>query len=295
MSVKAFTDYLLLEKNYSVHTVNAYQRDLETFSLFVNENHDYLSLEQVNYSLIRQWIVALVDEGITNRTINRKISSLNSYYKFLQKSGQIENNPLRKHKALKIGKKVQLPFSKDELNTVLEYAIVVNDFESARNKLIIELFYTTGIRRIELINIKLSDLDLKNKQFKVLGKRNKERYLPIIDSLSSAINEYLKYRSEINLTKDNKYLFLTKKGLKIYEMLVYRVINKYFSKASSKAKCSPHVLRHSFATHLLNEGADLNAVKELLGHTSLAATQIYTHNSIAELKKVHAKAHPRNR
>ena len=295
MSVKAFTDYLLLEKNYSKHTVNAYQSDLETFNLFVNENHDNLSLEQVNYSLIRQWIVTLVDAGITNRTINRKISSLNAYYKFLQKSGQIENNPLRKHKALKIGKKVQLPFSKDELNTVLENAIVVTDFETARNKLIVELFYTTGIRRIELINIKLSDLDLKNKQFKVIGKRNKERYLPIIDSLSFAINEYLKYRSEINLTEHNKYLFLTKKGLKIYEMLVYRVINKYFSEASSKAKCSPHVLRHSFATHLLNEGADLNAVKELLGDTSLAATQIYTHNSIAELKKVHAKAHPRNR
>lgn len=295
MSLQAFSDYLSLEKNYSKHTVLAYLRDLEIFQEFLNENHQAQSMDGVSYSEIRQWIVELVNSGISNRTINRKISSLNSYYKFLQKVGELDKNPLKKHKALKVGKKVQLPFSEQELKQVIENAIEVNDFESARNQLIIELFYATGIRRIELVNLKLKDLDINNKQIKVLGKRNKERYIPLIDTLVDTIQCYLNFRSQLQEITDKDNLLLTKKGLKVYEMLVYRIINKYFSEASSKAKCSPHVLRHSFATHLLNEGADLNAVKELLGHTSLAATQVYTHNSIAELKKVYAKSHPRNR
>jgi integrase/recombinase XerC len=295
MSLKAFSDYLSLEKNYSKHTVLAYIRDLEMFQAFLNENHDSEPIEDIDYSEIRQWIVELVSSGVSNRTINRKVSSLNSYYKFLQKTQQIETNPLRKHKALKVGKKVQLPFSEQELKKVLENSIEVVDFESARNQLIIELFYATGIRRIELINMKLSDIDMSKKQIKVLGKRNKERYVPLLSSLVKSFDTYLKYRISLPEVADKEYLFLTKKGVKIYEMLVYRIINKYFSIASSKAKCSPHVLRHSFATHLLNKGADLNAVKELLGHTSLAATQVYTHNSISELKKVYAKTHPRNK
>ena len=294
MSLEAFSNYLSLEKKYSKHTVLAYGRDLELFQVFMIDNHDSRSIENVSYSEIRQWIVELVNEGVSNRTINRKISSLNSYYKFLQKVKEIETNPLKNHKALKVGKKVQLPFSEEELKNVLEGAIEVIDFESARDQLIIGLFYATGIRRIELVNLKISDIDFSKKQIKVLGKRNKERYIPLINSLESSINVYLEFRKTLAVIKDKEMLLLTKKGLKVYEMLVYRIINKYFSKASSKAKCSPHVLRHSFATHLLNEGADLNAVKELLGHTSLAATQVYTHNSIAELKKVYSKSHPRN-
>ncbi|GAB4164691.1 MAG: tyrosine-type recombinase/integrase [Winogradskyella sp.] len=295
MSLKAFSEYLSLEKNYSKHTVLAYIRDLEMFQEFLNDNHNSEPVEKVDYSEIRQWIVELVNGGVSNRTINRKVSSLNSYYKFLQKSQQIETNPLRKHKALKVGKKVQLPFSEEELKQVIEDSIEVEDFESARDKLIVELFYATGIRRIELVNIRLPDLDISNRQIKVLGKRNKERYIPILSSLVKSLDIYLSYRNTLPKIEDREHLFLTKKGVKIYEMLVYRIINKYFSMASSKAKCSPHVLRHSFATHLLNKGADLNAVKELLGHTSLAATQVYTHNSISELKKVYAKTHPRNK
>mgnify|MGYP003675209276 CR=1 FL=1 len=294
MSLNSFSDYLLLEKKYSKHTVLAYSKDIENFRDFINQHHDSNNIEQVGYSEIRQWIVQLVDNNISNRTINRKVSSLNSYYKFLLKTEDIQVNPLKKHKALKVGKKVQLPFSEQELKTVLESSIEVNDFESARNLLIIELFYATGIRRIELVNIKLADINKGNCQVKVLGKRNKERYIPLIPSLLKSLNRYLEYRTKLEDIQDNDMLFLTQKGLKIYEKLVYRIINKYFSEASSKAKCSPHVLRHSFATHLLNQGADLNAVKELLGHTSLAATQVYTHNSIAELKKVYAKSHPRN-
>ncbi|WP_369998008.1 tyrosine-type recombinase/integrase [Winogradskyella sp.] len=294
MSLKAFSDYLLLEKKYSQHTALAYMRDLEMFQEFLKEQHDSVSIINAGYSEIRQWIVEMVNSGISNRTINRKVSSLSSYYKFLQKIQQIEANPLKQHKALKVGKKVLLPFSEGELKQVLEHSIDVDDFESARDQLIIEFFYATGIRRIELVNIKISDVDFSNKQLKVLGKRNKERYIPLMDSLAKSLRRYLDFRDKLPVIEDKNILFLTKKGLKVYEMLVYRIINKYFSKASSKAKCSPHVLRHSFATHLLNEGADLNAVKELLGHTSLAATQVYTHNSIAELKKVYAKSHPRN-
>lgn len=294
MSLKAFSDYLLLEKKYSKHTVLAYVRDLEMFQGFLNNHHNSEDISKVNYSEIRQWIVELVNNKLSNRTINRKVSSLNTYFKFLLKTQSIDINPLKQHKALKVGKKVQLPFSEEELKIVLESTIEVYDFESARDRLIIELFYATGIRRIELVNIKLVDVDLSNKQLKILGKRNKERYIPFIATLLDSLKIYLDYRSQLQSVEDHDILFLTKKGFKIYEMLVYRIINKYFSKASSKAKCSPHVLRHSFATHLLNQGADLNAVKELLGHTSLAATQVYTHNSIAELKKVYAKSHPRN-
>ena len=290
MSLKAFSEYLVLEKTYSKHTVLAYIGDAETFQEFLNKHHNSEDIAQVGYSEIRQWIVELVNNDISNRTINRKVSSLKTYFKFLLKTQSIEVNPLKHHKALKVGKKVQLPFSEQELKDVLENSIEVNDFESARNQLIIELFYATGIRRIELVNIKLLDIDVSKKLVKVLGKRNKERYIPLIESSVSSLKKYLEYRIQLPLIENNEMLFLTK----IYEKLVYRIINKYFSEASTKAKCSPHVLRHSFATHLLNQGADLNAVKELLGHTSLAATQVYTHNSITELKKVYAKSHPRN-
>jgi integrase/recombinase XerC len=295
MSLKPFTDYLLLEKNYSVNTITSYKKDLESFGEFISKEYQTPSIDQVNYPLIRNWIVSLVDSGISNRSINRKISSLNSYYKFLQKIDVIGTNPLAKHKALKTNKKVQIPFSEQEMNVVLNELALETDFEGLRNKLIVELFYATGIRRIELIQIKLNDIDLHNKTLKVLGKRNKERYIPLISTVIETFNIYMIERNSLNLIIDKNYLFLTKKGLKIYETLVYRIINDYFSKASSKVKRSPHILRHSFATHLLNQGANLNAVKELLGHTSLAATQVYTHNSISELKKVYSNTHPRSK
>lgn len=295
MLLKAFLDYLLLEKKYSQLTVNAYKKDIETFLNFVNEEDQTTTIKEVHYSQIRSWIVSLVQKDITNRSINRKISALNSFYKFLLKIEEVNLNPLSKHKALKTSKKVQIPFSEKEIATVLDQINHDQDFEGLRNKLIIELFYSTGIRRIELINIKLKDVDLINKTVKILGKRNKERIIPLLPMIINSVNSYKLERSKLVTITDNEYLFLTKKGVKIYETLVYRIINDYFSKASSKAKKSPHILRHSFATHLLNEGAELNAVKELLGHSSLAATQVYTHNSIAELKKVYAKAHPRSK
>jgi len=295
MLLKAFLDYLLLEKKYSQLTVNAYKKDIETFLNFINEEDQTTTIKEVHYSQIRSWIVSLVQKDITNRSINRKISALNSFYKFLLKIEEVNLNPLSKHKALKTSKKVQIPFSEKEIATVLDQINHDQDFEGLRNKLIIELFYSTGIRRIELINIKLKDVDLINKTVKILGKRNKERIIPLLPMIVNSVNSYKLERNKLEIITDNEYLFLTKKGVKIYETLVYRIINDYFSKASSKVKKSPHILRHSFATHLLNEGAELNAVKELLGHSSLAATQVYTHNSIAELKKVYAKAHPRSK
>lgn len=295
MLLQSFIDYLSLEKKYAVHTVKAYRRDIETFQGFLNEEYNACSLKKANYTQIRSWIVNLVETDISNRSINRKVSSLNAFYKFLLKIDEIKINPLAKHKALKVAKKVQIPFSEKEIGNVLEDFNFDNTFEGVRDKLIIELFYSTGIRRIELVQLKLSDVDFSKRNIKVLGKRNKERYLPLLDSVIKTIEGYLSLREKIVRNNEMKSLFLTKKGDEIYETLVYRVINNYFSKASTKVKKSPHVLRHSFATHLLNQGADLNAVKELLGHASLAATQIYTHNSIAELKKVYAKSHPRNK
>ncbi len=293
--IKAFTEYLLHEKNYSPLTVKAYQADLEEFSKFILDEYNSNAINDVNYAQVRSWIVNLVEAGISNRTINRKTSSLNSYYKFLLKTDSININPLSKHKALKTSKKIQIPFSENEVKEVILDLEPETDFKGLRNRLIVELFYATGIRRIELVQIKLSHLELSNKTLKVLGKRNKERFIPLIDSVVDTAKQYLDVRNGLETIVDKEHLFLTKKGLKIYENLVYRIINDYFSKASSKVKRSPHIIRHSFATHLLNQGANLNAVKELLGHTSLAATQVYTHNSIAELKKVYSNAHPRSK
>ncbi|GAA4816434.1 tyrosine-type recombinase/integrase [Litoribaculum gwangyangense] len=295
MSFQSFIDYLLLEKNYSKLTVKAYQNDLKSFLEFIEKEYETNSINKVNYSQVRSWIVSLVESGLSNRSINRKVSALNTYYKFLLKVGGISINPLLKHKALKTSRKIQVPFSEAEVLLALDNLNFGNDFESIRNKLIIELFYSTGIRRIELVELKLTSIDLSNKTLKVLGKRNKERIVPLLKSVVKTTNEYLKSRKALESISNHDSLFLTKKGVKIYETLVYRIINDYFSIASSKVKKSPHILRHSFATHLLNQGADLNAVKELLGHSSLAATQVYTHNSIAELKKVHVNAHPRSK
>ena len=236
----------------------------------------------------------LVDDGVSNSTINRKISSLRTYYKFLLKIGDIEVSPLAKHKVLKTAKKLQVPFSEKEIENVLEILKEDESFTGIRNKLIVELFYSTGMRRGELVNLKLNDISVSQKTIKVLGKRNKERIIPLLPSALSTIASYLGYRKDLNSIKDTKCLLLTEKGTKIYETLVYRVINNYFSKASEKVKKSPHILRHSFATHMLNEGADIKSVKELLGHSSLASTQIYANNSISKLKQVYKNAHPRN-
>jgi integrase/recombinase XerC len=292
---KAFQEYLQLEKNYSLHTVTAYGNDLIFFKEFLKSNFEMEQLEEVNYSMIRSWIVAMVDDGVANSSVNRKIASLKSFYKFLLKIKVIKSSPLLKHKSLKTPKKLQIPFSENELDMVLNNLKFPDGFEGIRDKLIIDLFYTTGIRRIELISLKMQNIDLHNRTLKVLGKRNKERILPIVPVIASQIEKYLAERTQLEVIKDSEYFFLMLKGVKLNDSFVYRLINYYFSNISEKVKKSPHILRHTFATHLLNNGADLNSVKELLGHASLASTQVYTHSSLSELKKVYGQAHPRNK
>ena len=295
MSIKSFIDYLQLEKKYSLNTIKAYENDIMSFSDYNKNEFDQSSISKVDYSQLRSWIVKLVESKISNRSINRKISSLNTYYKFLLKIEKIKKNPLDNHRALKTKKIIQLPFSEKEVISALDINNFQNSFEGKRDRLIIEMLYSTGIRRIELIDLKIKDIDFSSKRIKVLGKRNKERFIPMLESTISLINEYMDYRNELKRIKSKDFLFLTSKGEKIYENLVYRITNKYFEYVSTKVKKSPHILRHSFATHLLNNGADLNAVKDLLGHSSLAATQVYTNRSIEEIKKVYSNTHPRNK
>ena len=295
MSIKSFIDYLQLEKKYSPNTIKAYENDITSFSDYNKNEFDQSSISKVDYSQLRSWIVKLVESKISNRSINRKISSLNTYYKFLLKIEKIKKNPLDNHRALKTKKIIQLPFSEKEVINALDINNFQNSFEGKRDRLIIEMLYSTGIRRIELIGIKINDIDFSGKKIKVLGKRNKERFIPMLESTISLIQDYTDYRNELKRIHNKDFLFLTSKGEKIYENLVYRITNKYFDYVSTKVKKSPHILRHSFATHLLNNGADLNAVKDLLGHSSLAATQVYTNRSIEEIKKVYSNTHPRNK
>lgn len=293
MPINSFLQYLQIERNYSDHTITAYKNDLESFQEFCKSEYDLKNITKANYSIIRSWIVQLISQEVSNRSVNRKISSLKSFYKFQQKIGEIETSPLVNHKALKTEKKVQVPFSEREVEDVLEQLKSEGDFTSVRDALIIELFYLTGIRRSELINLKESDVDFHKESLKVLGKRNKERLIPLLPRLKKSIQNYLILKRELG--HKELRLLVTEKGKKIYDTLVYRIINNYFSKVSSKEKKSPHIIRHSFATHLLNEGADINAIKELLGHSSLASTQVYTHSNLGQLKEVYNQAHPRSK
>ena len=291
MPISHFLEYLQLEKKYSPHTVKAYEMDLRTFTEFLYTEFDQEDLIHVNYPQIRNWIVSLVNSGITNRSVNRKVASLKAFYKYLVKTNQLIATPLASHKALKTKKTVQIPFSEEEITDVI-LGIEPNSFKASRDLTIVTMFYATGVRRSELVGMKLQDLDLDNGLIKVLGKRKKERYMPLLPELAKQLRVYLGFREAL-ISENSTDLFLTEKGDKIYETLVYRIINNYFSEASNKTKKSPHILRHSFATHLLSHGANLNSVKELLGHSSLASTQVYTHSNIAELSKVYKGSHPR--
>ncbi|WP_010180920.1 tyrosine-type recombinase/integrase [Aquimarina agarilytica] len=296
MLIDQYSDYMLLERNCSELTVKAYVSDVKAFVLFYEAEYGVVDLKSVNYPEIRQWIVELVNEGISNRSINRKLASLKSFYLFLQKTEVIQVSPLVKHKPLKMEVKAKLPFSEVEIADVFElFEKDLSDFFKLRDRVIIELLYTTGMRRAELVGLTIGSVDLVSNNLKVLGKRNKERIVPLLEVTVRLLSKYIdgykeRYNSEILSP-----LFLTNRGVKIYENFVFRLINSYFGKVSVKNNKSPHILRHSFATHLLKNGADLNSVKELLGHSSLAATQVYTHNNIAELIEVYRQSHPRNK
>ncbi len=293
MSIPRYIEYITFERKYSSHTQLAYSKDLQSFQQFCQETFEEQDIDQLPYTIIRSWIIALVDQGKSNRTVNRKISVLRSYYNFLLRTEIITVSPLRKHIPLKETKKVHIPFSEKEMATLLEG----NHFEDSRKgvlqKTIIELLYATGMRRAELIALKSSDVSFDTATLRVLGKRNKERLIPIISTLATTLQEYQKLAEQNPNFEHNSFFIQSEKGGKVSENFVYKTVNDYISLVSTKVKRSPHMLRHSFATHLLNKGADLNAVKELLGHASLAATQVYTHTSIDKMKKVYAQAHPR--
>lgn len=295
MSIKSFISYISLEKKYSNNTRIAYQGNLDEFHKFCIEKYDIQKIEKLEYTIIRSWIVFLIESGNTNRTVNRKISVLRSYYKFLLKTGTIKISPLKKHKPLKESKKINIPFTVKEISDVLDGNYFSTDYNGHLERSIITLLYYTGIRRVELITLKLTNLDLNTHKIKVLGKRNKERLIPLLPEAVSCMRTYLKYRKELNKIMDDKFLFLSELGNKLKDAFVYKTVNNYFSKVSTKVKRSPHMLRHSFATHLLDNGADLNAVKELLGHESIAATQVYTHTSMEQIKKIYSDSHPRGR
>ena len=294
MSLNSFIDYLVKERNYSNNTIIAYKNDLNVFKNYCLKEFKHENLRTTDYSYIRSWIVSLVESGLTNRSVNRKISVLRSYFNFLLKIGEIEKNPLKNHRPLKEEKKVQVPFSENEINLLLNGNYFTKDYEGTMIKTLIELFYSTGLRLSEVTNLKTSSVDLINRKIKVLGKGNKERIIPIIDSLKNQLFIFQELKREIIEESENEFFFVDKKNLKLKNIYVYKVVNNYLNKVSTKSKRSPHMLRHSFATHLLNNGADINSVKELLGHASLAATQIYTHASMEKIKSIYKKSHPRN-
>ena len=288
--IESFIKYLQFEKRYSPHTVAAYKNDLEQCQEFCSLTFEINSLTEATHSILRSWIVNLVEEGLLPTAINRKQASLRTYYKFLLKREVINDNPTRKLRALKTGRKLPQFVDEKELFSLIDNHSYGEDFPGLRDKVTLELFYGTGIRLSELINLKEKDINHYQQTIKVLGKRNKERILPMSLSLAQTIKQYLIVKKREH---SNDHLILTDQGEQSYPMFIYRMINKYLREFTSSSKCSPHVLRHSFATHLLNRGAELTAVKDLLGHSSLAATQVYTHNTLEKLKQVHQQAHPK--
>ena len=292
LNLELFLNYLKYEKRYSVNTTIAYENDLDQFVLFGKKLVEDFCVEEVDYHLIREWIVSLMNNGTTARSVNRKISTLKTFFKFLMREGVILINPTDKVVVPRMGKKLPVFVQENEMNRLLDERFFTDDFEGKRDKAVVSLFYGTGIRLSELVGIRFQDLNLGEKMVKVNGKRNKERLVPFPLEISTVLGEYIKLRNELFPDSGN-FLFLTGNGEQVYNKLIYRIVKKQLSLVTTIEKKSPHILRHSYATHLLNRGADLNAIKELLGHANLAATQIYTHTSFEQLKKVYKQAHPR--
>ena len=287
-----FEKYLDVEKGYSSHTLKAYVGDVDGFFKYIRTNFNEEDLNNISHHYIRKWMIYLNASGKNERSINRKLSSLKTYFKFLLKNDLVSQNPMIKVQSLKVPKRIVRDVHEDDLKVLFESDLFPSDFIGQRDLAILNTFYQCGIRREELISLKLTDVDFDNMQIKVLGKGNKERIIPITNSYLEIVNDYLEKRSLIN-DHSGGVLFISEKGQKLYPKLVYNIVNKYLSMVSGVDKKSPHVLRHSFATHMLNKGADLNTIKELLGHTNLSATQIYTHASIENLKSVYNQTHPR--
>ncbi len=287
----SFLKYLKFEKRYSAKTILAYQTDLQQFQDFLNDEFDAVPSEEANHGIIRSWVVSLVESGLDAASVNRKIACLRSYFKFLIKQDVVAKDPMAKIKILKTKKKLPHFVQETDMAKVLDQTDFGNDFDHLRDQLVLELLYGTGMRLSELIGLKDSSVNLRDRTLKVLGKRNKERVIPFTAGLVQRIETYRKIRNR-EVDRKNDFLMVMKTGEPLYPMMVNRIVKKYF-KNSNIEKKSPHVLRHTYATHLLNHGAEINAVKDLLGHSSLAATQVYTHNTMEKLKKVFDQAHPK--
>ncbi|WP_299822643.1 tyrosine-type recombinase/integrase [uncultured Pontibacter sp.] len=291
--MELFFKYLQYEKRYSPHTLTSYHTDLGQFTEYLNQVYQITDPAEADHTIIRSWILTLVQNNIKPRSINRKIACLRSYYRFLLSQQRISVNPMVRIKAPKAPKRLPAFVPEEPFNNLLDSFDFKDTFEGQRDRLILEFLYGTGIRLAELIGIEENDLDMRAKTVRVLGKGNKERIVPINDSLVSSIEVYLQHKKSEIEDNNSEKLLVTNKARPLYPKFVYRVVKKYISLITTSDHNSPHVLRHSFATHLLNKGADLNAIKDLLGHSSLAATQVYTHNSIEQLKSIFEKAHPK--
>lgn len=287
----SFLEYLQYEKKYSAHTILSYKNDLTQFFHFLNAETNTINLSEINHQLVRAWIADLMANEIAAKSVNRKLSSLKTFFKYLQKQGLIKINPLSKITGPKTPKRLPVFVDENQMDTLFNELGFEDDFTGLRDRLILDILYQTGMRRSELAALKQSDVDLFNATIKVLGKRNKERIIPISLALKRNLEEYFKVK-EVNSSLSNS-IFVTEKGKSLGDQGIYRIVKKYLSRITTISEKSPHVLRHTFATHLLNNGADINAVKDLLGHASLSATQVYTHNTIEKLKKSYKQAHPR--
>ncbi len=289
--IELYLKYLQFEKRFSSHTVLNYKIDLYQFKNFLVSSYNIQNLECANHKVIRAWIINLSSKKLAASSINRKIASLKSFYKYLITRDKIKDNPLKKIPSLKKEKKLPKFIKESDMKMVFDKSKFKNNIKEIRNLLILELLYGTGIRLSELINLKIKDINANKNEIKVLGKRNKERIIPINNNIRLQLNKYLKLRKDQN--NSCEYLLITSKGKKSYPMLIYRIVKENLSNIINSEKYNPHLLRHTFATHLINKGANINAIKDLLGHSSLAATQIYTHNSIEKLKKTFQKSHPK--
>jgi integrase/recombinase XerC len=290
---ESFLQYILIEKGYSPHTVRSYQNDLDQFFVFMEiQGSSGFSVEVSSHD-VRAWIVSMMDNNISPSTVHRKISCLRIFFKYLRKEGIIQHDPMEKVVLPKRKKKLPVFVGEAAMDNLLDKFEFGNDFPGIRNRTIIEMLYLTGMRRAELIGLKKSDVDLSASTIKVTGKRNKQRIIPLIKSFTVRIDEYIKIRDTFYPSDNDGWFFITNSGNKLYDKFVYNTVKCYLTMVTTIEKRSPHVLRHTFATHMLNHGADLNSIKELLGHANLSATQIYTHNTFEKLKKVYKQAHPR--
>ena len=293
MSAESFLTYIQHEKRYSPHTVLAYRTDLVHFVAFLEQTYE-MKPEEAKYTHIRDYMVRLMEEQIGANSIGRKMSSLRSFYKFLQKRKIIVANPMSMVKAPKVPERLPVFVDSDKLDYLLDSGEFFNDtFPSVRDKMVIEVLFGTGMRLSELLGLKINDIDFYEETVRVLGKRQKERIIPITKQLVNQLKAYIELKSLQKFNNKTEDLFVTDKGAAVYKLFIYKIVNSYLTYISTQDKKSPHVLRHSYATSLLNRGADLNAIKELLGHASLAATQVYTHNSIERLKTIYKQAHPK--